>query len=637
MYLCRRSTKTRRAVGLGPGAIALALFCIQALGASEEIRTWTDSTGEYSVQAKFAGLQAGKVTLQKADGTEVAIPLENLNAAGQEYVKRQLAAAAENPFKTVAPNPFQPAGRSPVVAGTGSSAPREALPDWSAAKKIDVIGGGDWKLPESAMPAAGGSMKPIALPSKTNFFENAAAMAISGTGRYAAVGYTCNPPGRDAKSTTTVVVCDLAEGLSLGSGVVEGELLVPIAIHDSRPEVLMRRNQRGVSDQDCLETWTIGASGVSRGMKWVPYANEKDRNRNVKWAAYLDEHRLATCSSGGRLAIWDAETTRPICYLDIKGRPALSPDRKHLAFLVEGQVGVLDVEGQKVAALQPAPVSGGVLAFTPSGNRFVAINGADLYVWDFATGQLQRECRLEGTHAGDELLCPSEEHILAGSGRLYDFVNQVSVWEYRGHQKAGIAGGVCWMAVVGGERQPSALVPGRLPHQGVADKLKAAMADPEFFVFKPGTTVKIDVGKIADSAARTKVQDTLVKKLEERGCTAGANGTITLAAGVEEAAKKTELRYRSLGSFGYDNYKMTKFISRLEFVYDGKTAWKSEGSNLPGFIVHLGKDQTMKQYIKEREKPNYQYFDRVELPKLLTKPTGAPTLGSSQVTVSGIQ
>ena len=72
MYLCRRTTKTRRAIGLGPGAIALALFCVQALGASEETRTWTDSTGEYSVQAKFAGLQAGKVTLKKADGTEVA-------------------------------------------------------------------------------------------------------------------------------------------------------------------------------------------------------------------------------------------------------------------------------------------------------------------------------------------------------------------------------------------------------------------------------------------------------------------------------------------------------------------------------------------------------------------------------------
>ncbi len=69
------------------------------------------------------------------------------------------------------------------------------------------------------------------------------------------------------------------------------------------------------------------------------------------------------------------------------------------------------------------------------------------------------------------------------------------------------------MAVVGvWRRQPSRLVPGRLPHQGVADKLKAAMADPEFFVFKPGTTVKIDVGKIADSAARPVVQDTLVKK-----------------------------------------------------------------------------------------------------------------------------
>lgn len=324
MYLYRCSAKTRRAVGFGPGAVALALFCVHALEASEPMRTWTDSTGEYSVRAEFAGVQTGKVTLQQADGTEVSIPLEKLNAADQEYVRQRLAAAAENPFKTVAPNRLLPVGESPRAAGTGSS-PRETLPDWSTAKKIDVIGGGDWRLSEPAAPAAGGSVKPIALPSKTSFFENAAAMAIAGTGRYAAVGYTCKPPARDAKVTTTVVVCDLAEGLLLGSGAVEGELLVPIAVHDSRAEVLMRRNESGLGNQDCLETWTIDAAGVSRGMKWVPYADEKDRDRNVTWAAYLDENRLATCSAGGRLAIWDVETTRPICYLDVKGRPAPVP------------------------------------------------------------------------------------------------------------------------------------------------------------------------------------------------------------------------------------------------------------------------------------------------------------------------
>jgi len=51
------------------------------------IRTWKDATGKFSVEAEFSGVVQGNVRLRKADGSEVAVPLERLSQEDQEWVK----------------------------------------------------------------------------------------------------------------------------------------------------------------------------------------------------------------------------------------------------------------------------------------------------------------------------------------------------------------------------------------------------------------------------------------------------------------------------------------------------------------------------------------------------------------------
>lgn len=50
-------------------------------------RTWTDSTGQFKVEATFRGVLAGKVKLLKKDGLEIDIPLEKLSRQDQDWVK----------------------------------------------------------------------------------------------------------------------------------------------------------------------------------------------------------------------------------------------------------------------------------------------------------------------------------------------------------------------------------------------------------------------------------------------------------------------------------------------------------------------------------------------------------------------
>jgi hypothetical protein len=51
-------------------------------------RTWTDTTGKFSIPAEFIKLAGGKVTLKREDGSEIALPLEMLAAPDQQIAKQ---------------------------------------------------------------------------------------------------------------------------------------------------------------------------------------------------------------------------------------------------------------------------------------------------------------------------------------------------------------------------------------------------------------------------------------------------------------------------------------------------------------------------------------------------------------------
>jgi len=70
-------------------AVSLVFLVVFACVARAEVRKWTDGTGKYSVQAELVDVKDGKVHLRRADGRVVAVPLEKLGAADQEYIKQK--------------------------------------------------------------------------------------------------------------------------------------------------------------------------------------------------------------------------------------------------------------------------------------------------------------------------------------------------------------------------------------------------------------------------------------------------------------------------------------------------------------------------------------------------------------------
>lgn len=53
------------------------------------LRTWTDNTGQFRIEARLVSVQGGAVTLQRADGRSLNVPLDRLSPADQNYVRLQ--------------------------------------------------------------------------------------------------------------------------------------------------------------------------------------------------------------------------------------------------------------------------------------------------------------------------------------------------------------------------------------------------------------------------------------------------------------------------------------------------------------------------------------------------------------------
>lgn len=616
---------------------------------ADEVRVWTDSTGKHKIKAAFVSLEDDQVTLEKADGSTLEIPLKKLSKADQKYVAEAMKAAGDNPFESSEPSPFQSKSKKKAkpsrsraddeADGAAGGEPRKLSVDYSSAEQISLAATDNWQLDvPDAGPGFSSKPKTSPLPKKTNFFEGIKGIAVNPVAGRAAVSFVLGEP--KPSGTTRVVLCDLATGKATAPATAAAQM-TPLAVHDDGEQIVMRRDEFGFGNQDRLEVWTLKGPRAQRNVAWVPYDDAQGGNRDVRWAEFLDSSRLATSSGGGKLVIWSFPDLEPlITFTTADGAvPALSPDRKRIAYCTGKEIGIYDVVRGEVAAQQglPLQLQWPTLAFSPSGKKLACTAFDKLVVWDVATGALERTIPCTGIHVNGPVQFPDDNFAIVGGKFLIDVENQLKLWTYEGPQQTATSAGWTFFALSDGEQKPGALIAAHLPQPAATSLLKKALTQPDLFVLRSGSAVKLNLNGISDAAQRETVRKALTDQLQKIGCTAGDNGTIELAASVE-GPKDRDVRYM----FGGGDYKVKEYTSRLKFVYQGQTAWEQTGTNVPG-VLSLKKGENVGDKLREHEKPNYVFFERVELPKFLQKPVqgqgaGASlTLGQSRVTTSGLQ
>jgi WD40 repeat protein len=614
--------------------------------AKDELRAWADTSGKNKIKAKFIKLDDGVVTLEKEDGDEVEIELKKLSPADQKFIAEAVRNAEDNPFKSKSEDPFKakPKGKKPASSKADdddSDGPRTVKVDLSSADQISLGAPSDeWHVEvTSAEPRSGsGKQKPVPLPAKTNFFEGLKGLAFSrGEKNAAVVGFLTDKPG-DA-STTRVALCDLATG-KCGTPAVAAAKMTPIALHDDGRQIVMRREEFGFGNQDRLEVWTIKGTKIAKSVTWVPYDADQGAARDVLWAEFIDPDRLATSSRDGKVVLWKFPAMDPICqWTMVNGAvPALSSDRKLLAYCTGKEIGLFDVQKLEVIAQQatPSELQWPLLAFSPSGKRLGCVAFDKVLVWDLATGKLEKTIPCAGIQAHGSIGFPDDNFILVGNKFLIDVENQLKLWTYEGAEQVRSIDGLTYFAMTDGEKKPGALIAAQLPHSAARDQLKKALSDPNLFVLKAGTTVRIDVSGIPDASQRDRVLHGLGKRLEAIDCKAGPTGTIDIVASVA-GPKDRKIRFIQTGEYNFKEY-----VGSVKFVYQNQPVWETSSSNTP-FFVQLKAGENMEGHLREREKPGYDFFDQVQLPRFLQKPVAGQaagnslTLGQSKVTVGGIR
>jgi len=629
------------------GLLGLCYSSPVALMAQDDYRSWSDSSGKNKIKAKFIKLEENVVTLEKEDGDEVEIELKKLSAADQKIVANLMKEGEDSPFKSKGDDPFKSKSKAKKSSSSKNAddEPEESRTvkvDLSSAEQISLGTPGEpWSVEVAtteSRPATTKS-KSIPLPPKTNFFEGLKGLAFSrgADTKFAVVGFLLDKHGEGGMSR--IAICDLKTG-KCGSPAAGVGKMVPIAIHDDGRQVVMRREEFGFGNLDRLEVWAPKGKKVVKSVTWIPYDADKGGARDVLWAEFVNSETLATSSREGKFVLWKFPEIEPICQFDtVNGAvPALSPDRKRVAFSNGTDVGLFDIEKQEVIALQPTPtkLQWPYMAFSPSGARLACLAFDKVLVWNLATGELERTIPCTGLHVHGSIEFPDEDFVLAGNKYVIDLENQLKLWTYEGAEQVRSVDGTTYFAVTDGEKKPGALVPVQIPHPAARTILKKALTDPELFVLRAGTTVRIDVNSIPDATQRDRVMKGLTKQLEAIDCKAGPNGTIDLIASVE-GPKDTEVNFIAAGT-----YKFKEYISRVKFLYKNQPAWESAQSNTPGF-VQLKKGENMDGHLREREKPGYEFFEHVQLPKFLQKPNAGQgpghslTIGQSKVSVAGIR
>ena len=611
-----------RPVGLGSMvAIFFLAWCSCSSDAwAEEMRTWSDASGKFKIQGKFASEEDGKITLEKPDGSEMEIELKKLSSADQKYVKGLKKKGNETPAE--------------IPGGMGAAVTSKI----GTAKTVEIkMPSKPWKFEvPKELPTVKNERSLTSIPPRSDFFEGMKGFVGSRSGKFGGIGYIWDRAWqKKGDDLTRLVICDLEEEKQISNAAVKGRY-IPLAIDDTGQRLALKRDEDGKKDR--LEFWTIEGDVATKGVEWIPYNEAKGGDREIAWAAFVGDDRILTVGNGGHLVMWKVEGLRPLYKVQISGRnpPAMTADQKWLAFTTGKELCILDLKLGAVVGMQKTPQMGwSHLAFSPGQRRLAMDMGDRLFVWDFATGEKYREISYLGQPLSGPVAFADEDHVLLGKKYLIQINDELRLWEFSGGDYGAQVGGLIYFTVPGSEKSSGSLIGMKLPLTSQKEFLATAMNDPKFLALAPNSSVKLDVSAV-DPAGREIAQKGLTERLKEYGFSVSPDAPVSLVA--ETAlGKEEEVEYQGFGFGPISKVKAKDFQCGVKFVFEGKTLWTNSIGTRPPHMISLQNNETIEQYVNKTQKYNFDWFAKVVLPQRLPKGTVGNSfcLGVTQMTATG--
>jgi hypothetical protein len=614
-------------------------------GAIARGRIWSDTTGSFRQKAALVSInEDDSVTIRKPDLTELKIPLKSLSAGDQKYVRTIKKEAGPKAVAGPQPAPleeFEGALGSFSVSFSGNASDQTALSLDPTPAYLKLKQGGTGFATE-------------------DFFDKlGAVLPLGGPDSWVLAAIENGTPGGALPSRILWV--------SLAKQKVEGRQLLPPGevILDYHPPT------RRLLTFNTVEAEGAGSWGKATLSLWEASPTDKDQPAKpiVRWNADPGEHRWhdpwARIIDGNVVVQrmtkqeyvgWDTSAKKAIYKIPQESffAPAavLSGGRKFL-FLPEDK-GVRTFEAATGKAVSNFPAKNGAsgVALSEDGQRLAVLEDYELAVWDVTnpqSGPERYQAQAIGTPFTADLAWIGNERIMADKGAfgqvLFSLKSKIALWNYHFdhsavREDAGrrlrevIDGHLVYAASIRDGRQSGLAVGAvKLPGPKV-DEIEAATDPESLLIMKAGSEVKLDIRTGTNDA---KVRAALEAEVNKNGWVLSDSASAVLIAEMKQGESQT-VTYSStgFGGGGQQSATITPFISSLQLKIGDTIAWSSGTSTGAPPFVRLEQGQSLQGEVSKWQKPDPDFYGRVDIPDRIMDPKKKDGLGTTDVTTRGL-
>jgi len=613
------------------------LFTLNSVVFSQDIRTWRDMTGKFSVEATLVEFDGENVKLKKTeDNRIVTLPLEKLSFSDQSYLRRQQRDEVGNPF----------AGGEPSGQSTGKTGSTDSTTtgdtgnirrgDAKDANKVvvGVVSGWNYNSEKITPDGKEGDYQPCPISEESGAGYLEMLDIVKGTDATVAVTSYDN----HQTDSTSACLMNMSTGKTMSHKFKDKTQVWGLSPDGKRVMVTPKDYQDKVG-KSRLDFYTISDKGLTRTSSLIPYPDGKnDFNRYVEWATWVSPTHVLTTNNEETLRLWDMKTGKAVYQMTIGTKDVtLSHDRKVMVVPSRSGVFLCDVmTGKTLGKLSSAPASSADFDFSPDNTRLLGVmhkppkslSQVDLetelrnkvvHIWDLNTGKKLNEWVLNSEPTAPHWV---DNRMIMKSNTLYDSESGVPVCYYEGGFNRGktFNGIYSYLLMVGINEY--ILASAKLPQKAVYDAVEKVDVKKHFALY-PGAEVSLKI-ETDGSADEKDIRKYIEQNLTDCGFVVKNSAKVQFVASVKKSAEGTETYRGNSGPFPMSplldrggpqvDVKITAHESVLSISVGGKEFWKLGVVAVPASIP-LDKDRSIQEVADELCKPDLEFFARTQLPR----------------------
>lgn len=621
-----------------------AMF-LQSVGlAQEQTRTWKDSAGKYSIEAKLIDLQTDAVRLQKTNGDTISVPLAKLSAEDQAYIKSIVDSKTTKPKETA--NPFETTDLIKIEAVQATFSLQTIKPSQDIQ---DLPGDGETRLlpkstdcepltPDPAPPIPNLKAALSMLAATDPYDDLSELVTLNSKQALVAISIGRRVSGQPKPPSGKLLVGQLPKGpFTLVS---DGAEAIRIFDHkESTGQTLLVSNIDELKRGGELVVMDGLATGkpVELYRRRLPGIEKPGFKPQVKQAKLLGAD-LALVVVDSAVYCWNLESCQLIYRTDssLKGisQVTFSANGKYLAVPQNGGFSLLEAAtGEDLGFVDAGTSSGAALSFHPDGRRIGYCSGNTWGVWDIVEAR-KISSGVVTEFIGEELLgWVGNDLLLTTAGNLLDTKSEMLFWFYYvGATESRMLWNNWLICVTKNQGLKLTVLP--IPDKkaqaafGKLDQQKSSM------ITAPGTEVRIEI-ESTEPVDKDALTEALTTSIERAGWVIKPTSKLAVVAKIGRGKPYT-LQYSSspIGGTRKDeqlqNVNINPFTAVLEIRSGKNVLWTRNTENFAPPMIFLRGDETVQEAVKKYERPQPEFFSSLQIPPRIPKPEIARGLGSSR-------